>query len=179
VIGSQIEGSAYEAELLFAIADLIGAAALARPPLAYPREEVWFSTLAHGLQAKVDGKPYVFSELHRFDRVFWRVLGVIDPIIGTGSRSADFIRRVIEYSMIKSGFHRISRRWVDRVARDDVRHLAPYQTLHDGNNIWQVFERHGLFGVKRVPRRLNAPVRRYIESLMHNGPVLHCVPAEV
>jgi hypothetical protein len=28
-----------------------------------------------------------------------------------------------------------------------------------------VFDRHGLYGVKRVPRRLDAPLRRYIDGL--------------
>lgn len=165
VIGSQIEGSAYEADVLFAIAGLIGNAAQQRPSLPYPREEVWFSTLAHGLQAHVDGKPYVFSELHRFDRVFWQVLERLGLLIGSGGAVSIFLQRCIEFGMIKSGFHHIDRRWVDRVARDETRFLSRYQTLDDGNNIWQVFDRHGLFGVKRVPRRVDCGLRRYIESL--------------
>jgi hypothetical protein len=28
-----------------------------------------------------------------------------------------------------------------------------------------VFDRHGLYGVKRVPRRPDAPLRRYIDQL--------------
>ena len=165
VIGSQIEGSAYEADVMFAVAELIENTAQQRPSLPYPREEVWFSTLAHGLQAHVDGKPYVFSELHRFDRVFWQVQKRLDRLTGTGGAASMLLRRCVEYGMIKTGFHRIDRRWVDRIARDDTRFLSRYQTLDDGNNIWQVFERHGLFGVKRVPRRVDAGLRRYIESL--------------
>ncbi len=67
--------------------------------------------------------------------------------------------------MIKSGFHRIDRSWVDSIARDDMKRLLPYQTLSDGNNIWTIFERHGLYGVKRVPRRTNSPLRAYIDAL--------------
>lgn len=164
VVASQIEGSCYEAGLLFEIADLVATMPPLPAPIAYPREEVWLSTLAHGLRAQIDGKPYVFSELHRFDRVFWNVLRHVNPLIGQDSAASEFIRRSIEYVMIKSGFHRIDRSWVDSVARDDMKRLLPYQTLSDGNNIWTIFERHGLFGVKRVPRRTNSPLRAYIDA---------------
>lgn len=165
VIASQIEGSCYEASLLYEIADLIATVPEQPAPIAYPREEVWLSTLAHGMGARIDGKPYVFSELHRFDRVFWKVLHHLKPLIGRDGAASHFLRRLIEYLMIKSGFHRIDRRCVDSIASDDLKRLLPYQTLSDGNNIWTVFERHGLFGVKRVPRKMNAPLRVYIDTL--------------
>ena len=174
VIASQIEGSSYEAPLMFEIADIIGAEPLTPAVLPYPREEVWFSTLAHALQAQIDGKPYVFSELHRFDRVYWQFQRHIDPFIGRSSRRSAFIRRLMEYALIKTGFHRIDRVWVDRVANDDVRRLTPYQTLDDGNNVWLIFDRHGLFGVKRVPRRAGAAVRLYIDALGEALPALPC-----
>ena len=117
------------------------------------------------MHAQIDGKPYVFSELHRFDRVFWKVLQHVNPVIGQQSAASDFIRRSIEYLMIKSGFHRIDRGWVDSVAKGDLKRLLPFQTLSDGNNIWTVFERHGLFGVKRVPRKKNSHLRAYIDAL--------------
>ena len=165
VIASQIEGSSYEAPLMFEIADIIDAEPLTPPVLPYPREEVWFSTLAHALHAKIDGKPYIFSELHRFDRVYWQFMRRINLFVGCRSRHSAFIGRLMEYALIKTGFHRIDRTWVDRVASDDVRRLTPYQTLDDGNNVWLIFDRHGLFGVKRVPRRAGATVRRYIDAL--------------
>lgn len=165
VVGSQIEGSCYEADVMFEIADLIASMPPRPPPLRYPREEVWFSTLAHALRARCDGAPYVFSELHRFDRVFWRVLRHVNPVIGTGTASSDFIRRAIEYAMIKSGFHRINRTWVDRIANDLHTPLLPYEVMSDGNNCWRVFDRHGLYGVKRVPRKTTSALRRYIDAL--------------
>ncbi len=165
VIASQIEGSCYEASVLYEIADLIASVPQLPAPIAYPREEVWLSTLAHGLRVRIDGKPYVFSELHRFDRVFWKVMRRVHPLIGRHSATSRFLRRLIEYLMIKSGFHRIDRSWVNSIASGDLKRLLPYQTLSDGNNIWTVFERHGLFGVKRVPRRPNCPLRIYIDSL--------------
>lgn len=166
VIASQIEGSCYEAAVLYAIADLIAALPQLPAPIPYPREEVWLSTLAHGLHVRVDGKPYVFSELHRFDRVFWQVLRHVNPLIGRDSAGSHLLRRTIEYLLIKSGFHRIDRNCVDSIAGNELRRLLPYQTLSDGNNIWTVFERHGLFGVKRVPRKIDAPLRIYIDNLV-------------
>jgi hypothetical protein len=169
VIGSQIEGSCYEAALLFEIADLIGAGPDATGPAGYPREEVWLSTVAHGLAAERAGNPYIFSEIHRFDRVFWRVLRHVDPFIGKPGDARHFPRRLIEFLMIKTAFHRINRTWVDRVARDAAVLLAPYELMSDGNNQWRVFDRHGLFGVKRVPRRPGSALRTYIETLAQSA----------
>lgn len=165
VLGSQLEGASYEAPLLYEVADAIGSAAAAPAPAPYPREEVWLSTIAHAQGAPVDGRPYVFSEIHRFDRVFWKVLDLVDPLLGRRGDARHLPRRALEFLMIRSGFHRIDRRWVDRVARDAADALAPYEWLSDGHAPWRVFDRHGLYGVKRVPRRPDAPLRRYIERL--------------
>jgi hypothetical protein len=67
--------------------------------------------------------------------------------------------------MIRSGFHRIGRKVVDAIAADLADELAPYEWLSDGDGKWRVFDRHGLYGVKRVPRRPDAPLRRYIDQL--------------
>jgi hypothetical protein len=166
VIGSQIEGSCYTAQVLFEIADLISAMPRRSPRIPYPREEVWFSTLANALGASTDGCPYIFSEFHRFDRVFWKILRYINPVIGTTSPASDFIRKVIEFMLIKTGFHKIDVAWVDRIANDDVARLAPYETMSDGNNVWRVFDRHGLFGVKRVPRQVTSSLRGYIDAMV-------------
>ena len=58
--------------------------------------------------------------------------------------------------------------WSARAAElpgDRAELLAPYEWLSDGNNLWRVHEPHGLFGVKRVPRSANAPLRSYIDAL--------------
>lgn len=169
VLGSQVEGACFEAALMYRIADLLAALPQQAAPQPYPREEIWFSTAANGLGAAPDGSPYVFSEIHRFDRVFWQVQRRLDPVIGTRGTLPVFLRRCIEYMMIKSGFHRIDRAWVDRIARDDWTRLAAYARLSDGDcdgdGEWRVFERHGLYGVKRVPRRAGSSLRRYIDAL--------------
>jgi hypothetical protein len=171
LLGSQIEGSCYDPDLLFEMASLVHSHPYDEPRTPYPREEVWFSTLASALHAEPDGSPYIFSEFHRFDRVFWKVLRFINPLIGTKSGLSDFIRRAVEYSMIKSGFHRINTAWIERIARDDHVALAPYETLSDGDHRWRVFDRHGLYGVKRVPRRIDSPLRSYIAAMSeaHSG----------
>jgi hypothetical protein len=164
-LGSQVEGSSYDAALLYEIADIVKHAARQPAPLAYPREEVWLSTVAHARAARVAGTPYVFSEVHRFDRVFWRVLRVLDPLLGRRGDARWLPRRALEFLMIRSGFHRIDRDWVERIAADRADALAPYEWLSDGEGAWHVFDRHGLYGVKRVPRRPDAPLRRYIDQL--------------
>jgi hypothetical protein len=165
LIGSQVEGSSYEAGLLYEIADVVKHAARQAARMPYPREEVWLSTVAHAIGARVSGTPYVFSEVHRFDRVFWKVLRVVDPLIGRRGDPRWLPRRGLEFLMIRSGFHRIDRRMVDAIAADLADQLAPYEWLSDGDNSWRVFDRHGLYGVKRVPRRPEAPLRRYIDQL--------------
>jgi hypothetical protein len=107
----------------------------------------------------------VFSEVHRFDRVFWKVLRIVDPLIGRRSDPRWLPRRALEFLMIRSGFHRIGRKLVDAIAADLADELAPYEWLSDGDNSWRVFDRHGLYGVKRVPRRPDAPLRLYIDQL--------------
>jgi hypothetical protein len=165
LIGSQIEGSCYGAELLYEMAGLIRSNPHGPPATPYPREEVWLSTIASALCVEPDGSPYIFSEFHRFDRVFWKVLRFINPAIGTRSELSDFIRRAVEYCMIKSGFHRINTACIDRIAQDDYAWLAPYEIMSDGNHCWRVFDRHGLYGVKRVPRRIDSSLRRYIAAM--------------
>jgi len=164
-LGSQVEGASYDAALLYEIADIVKHAARQPAPLPYPREEVWLSTVAHARAAPVAGLPYVFSEVHRFDRAFWRVLRVIDPVIGRRGDARWLPRRALEFLMIRSGFHRIDRTWVERIAQDRADALAPHEWLSDGQGKWRVFERHGLYGVKRVPRRPDSPLRRYIDQL--------------
>lgn len=164
-IGSQVEGSSYDAALLYEIADIVKHAARQPAPVPYPREEVWLSTVAHARAAPIAGMPYVFSEVHRFDRAFWRVLRVVDPIIGRRGDPHWLPRRALEFLMIRAGFHRIDRTWVERIAHDRAEALAPYEWLSDGQGPWRVFDRHGLYGVKRVPRRPDAPLRRHIDKL--------------
>jgi hypothetical protein len=165
LVGSQVEGSSYEAEVLYDAADVIKHAARQAARVPYPREEVWLSTAAHARGARVSGTPYVFSEVHRFDRVFWKVLRVVDPLIGRRGDPRWLPRRGLEFLMIRSGFHRIGRKLVDAIAADLADQLAPYEWLSDGDNSWRVFDRHGLYGVKRVPRRPDSPLRRYIDQL--------------
>jgi hypothetical protein len=179
VVASQVEGASFEAPVLFELAALLAPALASAAPARYPREEVWLSTAAHALLAppagRAGGRPYVFSEIHRFDRVFWQVLRRLDPLLGGPGDPRHPVRRAIEYAMIKSGFHRIDRRWVDRIAHNATRELAPYEFLSDGNYRWQVFDCHGLFGVKRVPRRTGSRLRAYIDSMAAPAPRQHHV----
>lgn len=163
LFGSQVEGASFEPALLFEIAALLERHLIGEA--AYPREEVWLATAAHALGSPIAGRPYVLSEVHRFDRAFWRVLGYADPLLGRRGDPYHFPRRLLEYLMIRSGFHRTRRHWVDRIAADDAAWLARWEWMSDGNNSWRLFDRHGLFGVKRVPRRTGAPLRRYIDAL--------------
>ena len=168
VIGSQVEGSSYEAGLLYEVGDLLRDALRDAVPAAYPREEVWLSTAAHARAAAPAGAPYVFSEVHRFDRSFWRVLRIVDPLIGRPGKPHYLPRRALEFLMIRSGFHRIDRRLVDLIAADAADALAPHEWLSDdpdGARRWRVFDRHGLYGVKRVPRRTGHRLRGHIDQL--------------
>jgi hypothetical protein len=168
VIASQVEGSSYAAGLLYEVADLLREALREAAPGAYPREEVWLSTVAHARGAQLAGAPYVFSEVHRFDRSFWRLLRIVDPLIGRRGDPRYLPRRALEFLLIRAGFHRIDRRLVAHIATDAADALASQEWLSDapdGRDRWRVFDRHGLYGVKRVPRRPAHRLRRYIDGL--------------
>ncbi|WP_248320385.1 hypothetical protein [Caballeronia sp. Sq4a] len=176
LVGSQIEGAFYEADTVFEVADI---ARGAHPGEAgYPLEEVVFPTIAHAIGATPRVTPYVYSETHVFDRTYWRFLQAFEWLFGNNWRRARELRHCVEYAFIKTPYYRLSpgmigvivqmSRGISDSAIDDVqlaRRLEGLQWMNDGDATWQVFDRHSLYGVKRVPRTLDNPLRHLIRQL--------------
>ncbi|WOD14036.1 hypothetical protein [Paraburkholderia kirstenboschensis] len=179
LFGSQIEGAFYDAPTLFEIADILRQEALATAD--YPQEEVVFATVAKALGATPNAMPYVFSEAHVFDRAYWRFLQQFEWMFGNNWTRAPGLRYCVEYAFIKTPFYRLRPDLVELIARPvhatskngrafagrsaQARRLGDLEWMDDGNSIWRVFSVDTLYGVKRVPRSLDNPLRRFIQQL--------------
>ncbi|MEZ2354488.1 hypothetical protein [Caballeronia sp. RCC_10] len=176
LVGSQIEGAFYEADTLYELADIANGA---HPGVAgYPLEEVVFPTIAHAIRATPRITPYVYSETHVFDRTYWRFLQEFEWLFGNNWKRARGLRHCVEYAFIKTPYYRLSPGMIRVIAQmsrgipdsavDDVRvarRLEKLQWMNDGDSTWKVFDPHSLYGVKRVPRTLNNPLRDFIRQL--------------
>ena len=77
IYASQIEGSMYDISLLKSLVHNIDNRDLILDSeFFYPREEVIFSSFACKEDIKPDGLPYVYSEIHNFDRCFFKYIEV-------------------------------------------------------------------------------------------------------
>ena len=72
IIGSQIEGSFYQIQDLAEIVPIIEKFYTGKNrELFYTREEFYFSSLCYAAHLEPSCTPYVFSEVHRYDRGLW------------------------------------------------------------------------------------------------------------
>jgi hypothetical protein len=177
LFGSQIEGAFFDAGTIFEIAVLAERAGLGEA--SYPQEEIVIPTLAHALGARAATTPYVFSETHVFDRAYWGFLQRFEWLFGNNWSRAAQLRHCIEYAFIKTPFYKLSPALVEAIALgpdqdgeiasatrqgpgDALRRL---EWMNDGDTRWRVFDRQALYGVKRVPRVLDNPLRQFIRQL--------------
>ena len=62
-------------------------------------------------------------------------------------------------------FYKISKKDIEAIRNQDAKVLGNSTEMSDGGNNWQVYELSALFGVKRVERNINDPLRQYISGL--------------
>lgn len=163
IVGSQIEGSSYKADLLFDIHDEIMRRGLLKSGLFYPREEILFSTLAACRGIAPEALPYIYSEVHVFDKYLWSCLDKFSFIFDRKSMLSERLKAVFNKTMFNSNFYKLTADKVEEVRRQDVSLLAG-ESLDDGNCVWKIYDHERLYGVKRVERDTNDPVRKYILS---------------
>jgi hypothetical protein len=161
IVASQIEGSAYDANLLFDICDEISSLKLLDSPLFYPREELFFSTFSACRGVFPSAVPYIYSEVHVFDRSLWRCIDRLSPVLSRDSDWSRRLREALNKAMFNSRFYKITMENIDEVRRSDAR-LAAGQYLDDGNEVWRIYDPAHLYGVKRIERDSDDPVRKYI-----------------
>ena len=177
IVASQVEGSFYKKTVIDKVMNTIqktidnGDEELKRGH--YTREEFFFSTVAETLVSydRV-GYPYVFSEVHRFDRELWHTFMTMDRIykkIGRFIITRHFYDRIKgKYNHIKftKGKYKTSPTIVDRIVSRDERYVTSCRFLNDGAGTVALYGKADtLFAVKRVERDINNPLRQYISTL--------------
>lgn len=160
VVGTQIEGSMFKLETLIKIIEICNKYNVLDNNLHYPREEIVFSSFANALNIKADGLPYVFSEVHRFDRVLWRVFIKYKWIY-----SKLFMKNIINTFLFKSKFYKITAKDVNFIKNNNYDFLKKYDSLSDGDEKWEIFDCKNIYAVKRVERDINNKLRKYIRGL--------------
>lgn len=163
IVASQIEGSSYKADLLFDIHDEIQGRGLLNGGLFYPREEILFSTLAACRGITPGALPYIYSEVHVFDRCLWSVLDRFSCIFQRNSMLSERLKAILNKAMFNSDFYKITVDAVEAIRREDAS-LGVGQSLNDGSGVWSIYDYKQLYGVKRIERDINDPVRKYILS---------------
>lgn len=160
IIGSQIEGSMYQTDLLMKMVSLCEESDLLNSLLSYPREEIIFSSLANALGVKSDGLPYLLSEVHRFDSKLWTFFMNFRKI-----HKNNFLRKVVNSIYFNSNFYKIKPKDIEAIRNNNIEYLEKFEYLYDGDYKWRIFDSKNLFAVKRVERNMNHPLRVYIRGL--------------
>ncbi|MBP3197887.1 MAG: hypothetical protein J6N21_12900 [Butyrivibrio sp.] len=172
IIATQVESSFYKKEIMAKIVETIDS--VERKPednLVYTREEIFFSTIASNY---VDwsriGKITTFSEVHRFDRIVWKVRDItrlIYRVLGRFFISQEQYYRFEEKCndfLFKSGFYKTSVSTVKRILHGDKKYIKHNSFLNDGSGTFQLYEDY-IFSVKRVERIIDDKLRKYITRI--------------
>ena len=169
VVMSQIEGTSYTAESLGSVVPVVEEIMRARGAAdfpAYANEELYLPTLAEAFGARSGGHPYILSEIFKLERVSRPVVAVALP----GPLSRVWLRKYEALSMQgnqlfmrRAARYGITREDVDRVRTE--RHSPGQLSIIGSRGRDQVYDPEALFGVKRVERRMDDPLRQYIGTL--------------
>ncbi len=168
IVASQAEGSFYSYEIMLTVVKKLSGRLLSDTDWSYTKEEFFFSTAAYGmLSEKEIGYPIVFSEVHRFDRMYYRYLDVSRRIFrGTYENRMKNIADGLVLRILRRGnWYGLSKKDICAVRERNYRQLLKNQFLDDGSGEFQLYDPDGLFAVKRVPRNSRHPLRTYIRKL--------------
>ena len=162
---SQIEGSMYDISLLKSLVHNIDNRDLILDSeFFYPREEVIFSSFACKEDIKPDGLPYIYSEIHDFDKRFFKYIEVFKFIAKRNCFLGKLFRRLLSNTLTILNTNHIN----IFLIKDILSRRYPAEkliVLNDALSLkWIVYNNHFLFGIKRVKRDLNDPVREFISS---------------
>ena len=175
-VASQVEGSFYRMGLMRTVMTTIqncvdnGTVDLEAD---CAREETFFATIAECLVDRERvGRPYVFSEVHRFDRELWNEFRKADEVYSQWlhlllpRRLYDKGKSIYNDWKFKKGKYETTPEIVDRVRNRDTKYIEKNRYLYDGAIYFELYgEANTLFAVKRVKREYNDPLRSYIRNL--------------
>lgn len=173
IVGTQIEGSFYRAELFHKIVKIIEESLTYEDTLLkYPREEIYFSTIAyHFVKNEKIGYPTTFSEVHRYDRRLW-----VLRYLTWGIYHRLKIYKVIPLRVYKkfeiwystvlfhSKRYKINPYIVRQLLNSNSRFLQKNSYLNDGRHKYRLYGKE-IFSVKRVERKIQDPLRQYINNM--------------
>lgn len=173
IIGSQVESSFYKKELLIRIIEIIEKFySPSKIQTIYPREEIYFSTIASALvESNAIGGITTFSEVHRFDRLLWKIRDftrkLYDSLGGRWIFSEDFYYKIERFygdKLFKSRFYKTTPRIIRRLLKEDIAYINRNSYLDDGSGKFRLYNIN-IFSVKRINRTMDDTVRRYITNL--------------
>lgn len=162
---SQIEGSMYDISLLKSLVHNIDNRDLILDSeFFYPREEVIFSSFACKEDIEPDGLPYIYSEIHEFDKRFFKYIEVFKFIAKRNCFLGKMFRRLLSDTLAILNKNHINILLIKNI----LGRRFPTEKnffLNDALSLkWIVYDNHFLFGIKRVKRDLNDPVREFIST---------------
>lgn len=177
IVASQVEGSFYKREIMGKVIGIIRNSITAGSNLnlkdRYPREEVFFSTIAYMfVPYERIGRPYVFSEVHRFDRTLWKCLDIFDSFYKNGIKWI-VPRRLYDQCMgkfndilFRHGKYKTNAKVICKLLTNDAIYFDKNKYLNDGDGIFELYQGYNsIFAVKRINRVLEDPIRTYIRNL--------------
>lgn len=178
IVATQVEGSFYKIPILRTIMntirECINTGEVVADNGAYgTREEMFFSTLGECLVPRERiGRPFVFSEVHRFDRELWRTFTRTDTLYRSylhwllPARYYNKLKILYNDHKFRRGKYATTPEIVDKVRNRDVSYLEKNRYLNDGAVTFELYSGpESLFAVKRVKREYDNPLRVYIRNL--------------
>ena len=130
----------------------------------YPREEVIFSSFACKEDIKPDGLPYIYSEIHDFDKRFFKYIEVFKFIAKRNCFFGKMFRRLLSDILTILNKNHINILLIENILSRKFPTEKKF-FLNDALSLkWIVYDNHFLFGIKRVKRDLNDPVREFIST---------------
>ena len=150
---SQIEGSMYDISLLKSLVHNIDNRDLILDSAFFCKEDI-----------KPDGLPYIYSEIHEFDKRFFKYIEVFKFIAKRNCFFGKMFRRLLSDTLTILNKNHINILLIKNI----LGRRFPTEKkffLNDALSLkWIVYDNHFLFGIKRVKRDLNDPVREFIST---------------
>lgn len=163
ILGSQIEGSVYQTKFLFQLLDILEKEEkwLKNKSFNYPREEIWFPTFAYMMNEKPSGDPFIFSEINKYDSDVYSIFRFIEnlPLPAVAKKLS---KKTLSAVLRRLPYYKINRKTIDAIANNKIQPIKVID--HDLQWLSHTNADH-IFGVKRIPRKLNNNLRVYISSL--------------
>ena len=131
----------------------------------YPREEVIFSSFACKEDIKPDGLPYVFSEVHMFDRIFFKYMSLFPILFLANNPISKGLKKILELLLMQCK-KSITLEIIDKIImrNNNLDSMCILDDSLDKHLMWLIYNKDALFGVKRVERDLLDPIRITIST---------------